>query len=246
MRVIRPFEFDTLEPGQMSGWLLDPNENLGLGIRLRRGGGTTTISAVDGVERYALVLKGKATLSGPDGVIGEAAEGELIFVPSTREAAVSGDTDSIWAELEAPLPDDAQGETIEPTVYPVDPSKFEGGGFAYQGLVDRSTGSQSLRMNVLQVAPGAGSPDFHIHNFAQIYLIQEGELSLDIGNRREVARPNSLVVLPAGLVHRNFNASPSTEKHVSFLVPEPKEGEIFDFAVTIHPEEAEIMTAIPG
>ena len=249
MRYVRPFDVSGLEKGLCADWLLGPGDAAGVSIRLRRGGSDVAPTACTGVERYALVIEGEARLLGGGQREQDqlARSGELIFIPAGLAAAVTGDGDAIWAEIEAPLAGGPQaGEGFEARVIPVDQSRFEGQGFAYQSLVDRKAGAQTLRMNVLQVQPGAGSPDYHIHAFAQIYLIQEGEMTVDIGRTRLIAARNSLVYLPAGVVHRNFNASGAVERHVSLLVPEPREGAIFDFAVTIHDKEAELLKEIPG
>jgi mannose-6-phosphate isomerase-like protein (cupin superfamily) len=245
MRIVRPFNPDTLSPGAVTDWLLKLDEDCGIGIRVCRGSGEETVAAATQSERFALILEGTAMLVTPD--FRQSAEtGALVFMPAGKRATVHGSKDCLWAEIEAPLAQAKRSGTANPCVIPVDPSKFEGGGFAYQALADRKMGSETLRMNVLQVAPGAGSPDFHIHDFAQIYLIQEGEMTLDVGRKRMIAPANSIVVLPAGLVHRNFNVSGAVERHVSFLVPEPMEGEIFDYAITIHAKEAELLTRLPA
>lgn len=246
MHYIRTFDVSGLEPGRSGDWLLGPSDGAGVTVRLRRGGGDSTPTASAGAERYALVIQGAAQL-----VTRErrdpAGAGELMFIPAGVPAAVTGDATAVWAEIEAPLPLAPQAaNAAEARVIPVDHSRFQGQGFAYQSLVDRDQGAQTLRMNVLQVQPGAGSPDYHIHAFAQIYLIQDGEMTIDIGRARLVAPRHSLVYLPPGVVHRNFNASGSLERHVSLLVPEPREGEIFDFAVTIHDKEAEMLAEIPA
>ena len=245
MRYVRPFDISSLEKAHSGDWLLAPSEGTGVSVRLCRGGGEAVATGSEGVERYALVIEGEARLVASKQSY-RARRGELIFIPVGIPAAITGDGDTVWAEIEAPVTGDVQAaKGREARVIPVDQSKFEGQGFAYQSLIDRAEGAQALRMNVLQVQPGAGSPDYHIHAFAQIYLIQEGEMTIDVGRKRLVAGPNSLVVLPPGVVHRNFNSSGAIERHVSLLVPEPREGEIFDFAVTIHDKEAELLRAIP-
>jgi quercetin dioxygenase-like cupin family protein len=246
MRPIRPFDLDAILPGQASDWLIGPFEDVGVTLRIRRGqNGSVPVSSSSENERFALVLEGSVTLATPNGSqVGNA--GELLFVPVSKDAAIFGDAKATWVEIEAPLQNPRALAEIPAAVIPVDPTKFEGDGFAWQPLIDRSSGSETMRMNVLQVAPGSGSPDWHIHAFCQIYVIQEGVMTVDIGKRRYTAGRNSVVYLPAGLVHRNFNASGAMERHVSLLVPEPAEGDIFDYAVTIHETEAEVMTAIPA
>ena len=245
MRYVRPFDIGSLKKAHSGDWLLAPSEGAGVSVRPCRGGGEAAATRSEGVERYALIIEGEARLVA-GGQSYRARRGELIFIPAGIPAAVTGDEDTVWAEIEAPVTGKTQAaEAREARVIPIDQSKFEGQGFAYQSLIDRTGGAQTLRMNVLQVQPGAGSPDYHIHAFAQIYLIQEGEMTLDVGRQRLVAGANSLVVLPPGVVHRNFNSSGAIERHVSLLVPEPRQGEIFDFAVTIHDKEAEMLREIP-
>lgn len=244
MRIVRPFDPSAVAPGSADDWLLNLDEGEGVAIRLRRGGGLLELAPATAVERFALVIEGTVTLL----VAGDeqpALPGELIFIPSSADSALVADAKAVWFEIEAPMSQPA-GTAHASQVIPVDQSRFEGTGFAHQSLIDRTVGCQTMRMNVLQVESGAGSPNWHIHTFAQIYLIQEGELTLDVGKHRYIAPANSIVVLPAGVVHRNFNASPGMERHVSLLVPEPLESEIFDYAVTIHEVEAELLTAIPA
>lgn len=239
MRYVRPFELANLGPGQASNWLIAPDEEAGCAVRLRRGGAKTAPTTAS-AERFALVLKGTATCEGNDGAV-PVRTGSLVLIPAGKPGAVSGDADAWWIEIEAPAPEG----TGNARVIDVDPAKFEGGGFAYQSLADRTTGAGSMRINVLQVQPGAGSPDFHIHAFAQMYVILDGEMTIDIGKARISAPRNSVVVLPPGVVHRNFNGSSHLERHVSLLVPEPKPGDIFDFAIDIHEHEAQLMEKVP-
>lgn len=123
---------------------------------------------------------------------------------------------------------------------------FTKGGFAYQSLAERATGSQNLRVNFVEVQPGAGSPDYHIHEFDQFYFILEGGMTVDIGKRRQLAAKHHFVHLPAGIVHRNYNAGDVPEVHFALLAPEPLPGAIFDYAVDIHGREAELLQQIPG
>lgn len=239
MRYVRPFEPGNLKPGEASNWLIAPEEEAGCSLRLRRGGVKTAPTRIS-AERFALVLKGTATCEGGEGAA-PVRTGSLVFIPAGRPGAVSGDADAWWIEIEASAPDG----TGEARVIDVDPTRFEGKGFAHQPLADRTTGASSMRINILQVQPGAGSPDFHIHAFAQMYVILEGEMTIDIGKARVRAPQNSIVVLPPGVVHRNFNASAGLERHVSLLVPEPKPGQVFDFAIDIHTREAQLLERIP-
>jgi mannose-6-phosphate isomerase-like protein (cupin superfamily) len=243
MKNVLPFDPAALTPDS-SQPLVDHAQGLGCAIALHRGG-SDRAESTSPAERFALVIEGEGFLA-RSGTTKSAIPGEMMFIPAGAPGAFMGKSDAVWVEIDAPLPDDAVFARTDPGVIPIDQSKFEGGGFAYQSMIDRTSGSGTMRINVLQVQPGSGSPDYHIHAFAQIYVIQEGEMTIDIGRKRVSAPANSLVILPAGLVHRNFNASGSVERHISLLVPEPAEGAVFDYAVDIHEEEAELLTSIPA
>lgn len=239
MRYIRPIESTA---AARDGWLLEPAEGAGCSIRLHRGGEQKAPST-EAEDRIVLVLQGEAVLTAE--VRTAAAARDVVFIPAGVSAAVNGAKEAAWLEVRVAVTE-ARTDANGARVIPLDASRFQGGAFAHQALVDRSQGVRSLRMNSVKMQPGAGSPDWHIHDFAQMYVIQEGEMTVDVGHHRFAAPAGTLVVLPPGVVHRNFNGSKGQEQHVSLLVPEPREGEIFDYAVTIHPNEAELMTALPA
>jgi mannose-6-phosphate isomerase-like protein (cupin superfamily) len=246
MRTIRPFHPELLPPGQRGEWLVDLRDDVGVTMRICRGGPSAPpAGAASEHERFYLVLEGTAEMQTPHEPAKTALPGELVHVACGAVATVWGGSESVWMEIvatSAPCTSPAP----QAKVVPVDPGKFAGGGFGWQALIGRDMGASTMRMNVLQVAPGSGSPDYHIHEFVQIYVIQAGEMTLDIGRKRHLAQANSVVLIPAGMVHRNFNASDSVERHVSLLVPEPHEGQILDYAVSVHEREAELMQELPS
>ena len=62
----------------------------------------------------------------------------------------------------------------------------------------------------------------HTHEFDQFYFVIEGALEVQIGLGKQVVGPNTLVVLPAGVPHKQRNASKTDiERHFTILVPEP-------------------------
>lgn len=249
MRYLRPFELDG-EPGSVSNWLISPEDEIGCSIRVKRGGGAETTASSVPRERVAVVFAGSARLTTTEGTT-EVAKGGAIFIPANTAGAVNGSAESTWIEIEAldTVASYGADSNVEAQVIPVNQDSFvnfEDSGFWFYPLIDRSAiGSESIRLNTIQMEDRVGSPDWHIHAFAQMYLIQEGEMTVDIGRSRQVAGPNTLVLLPAGVVHRNFNVSGGTEKHVALLVPEPPKDAIFDYAVTIHENEAEMMKELP-
>jgi mannose-6-phosphate isomerase-like protein (cupin superfamily) len=109
-------------------------------------------------------------------------------------------------------------------------------GFRLHPLVQRTTGASGARMHYVELAPTSGGPDLHFHDFDQFYFVLEGKLEIQVGTRTMTAGPNSLVILPAGTVHTNFNPGPGVERHLAILTPEPAPGERFDYTVEILPD----------
>jgi len=94
-------------------------------------------------------------------------------------------------------------------------------GFSLFDLVDKSVGSLHAAVRLAEVQPGAEGPSWHVHDFDQFYFVLEGALTVEIAHEHHVARPMSLVSLPAGTPHRNWNADGDLERHLAILVPEP-------------------------
>lgn len=99
-----------------------------------------------------------------------------------------------------------------------------GSGFDYTFLANRQSGSPNVAVNIARVAPGRRGPDFHIHKFDQFYFLLSGELVVEVGFDRFIAKPLSLIRLPAGIVHRQGNEGSEPEVHLSILSPEPPTG----------------------
>jgi mannose-6-phosphate isomerase-like protein (cupin superfamily) len=111
-------------------------------------------------------------------------------------------------------------------------------GFAIQKLLQRSDGSENIALYVGLVEPGGAGPDTHIHHFDQFYYVLEGELSVEVGLDRLTANPHDLVVLPAGVPHKQGNEGSSPERHLTLIVPEPVAGEPWDLGVSFAPTGA--------
>lgn len=231
---------EDIQPGE-NPWLMDSPFN-DWAVRLVRFTGRTALEARGTADTYFFVTSGEAEAF-LDGAQHALPRDATLFLPAGARAEIAGLPQADILEIVARKP--APDGTGAARVLLVDEKRFDGEGFAYQTLADRARGSTGLKLNILRVTPGSGSPDFHIHVFDQIYFILEGEMQIDIGRRTYTAGANSLVYIPAGIVHRNYNIGSGIERHISLLVPEPRDGEILDYATTIHEREAEIMAAAP-
>jgi mannose-6-phosphate isomerase-like protein (cupin superfamily) len=111
-------------------------------------------------------------------------------------------------------------------------------GFSMRRMLQRSDGSENMALYVAQVDPGGAGPSTHIHAFDQFYYVLEGELTVEVALDRFTAGPDDLVVLPAGVPHRQWNAGSVPERHLTLLVSEPEPGEPWDVAVKFGASDA--------
>ena len=95
-------------------------------------------------------------------------------------------------------------------------------GMSVSYLANRESGSVHASIYLAEMAPGAPGPPLHTHDFDQFYFVIEGALAVQIGFDTHVVGPNTLVILPAGVPHKQRNASDADiERHFTILVPEP-------------------------
>ena len=133
-------------------------------------------------------------------------------------------------------PDDAPGSAVAPFVIAADRSLLEESarfpGFGLQRLVHGGNGVTSCVINHAEVAPGRAGPGTHVHDFDQFYFVLDGELHVEVGLHAAVATRHSLVVLPAGVPHRQWNDAAVPERHLAILTPAPQPDRPWDYGVT--------------
>jgi quercetin dioxygenase-like cupin family protein len=103
-----------------------------------------------------------------------------------------------------------------------------------QMLLGRDSGSSTCEINCIKTPVGDGSPaGLHTHPFDQVFYVLEGTMSLEIDGASHEAGPGTLVVFPAGVPHRNWNAGSEPTVHLALNVPLPDPA--VPFATTIQP-----------
>jgi mannose-6-phosphate isomerase-like protein (cupin superfamily) len=169
---------------------------------------------------------------------------DLIFIPAgvPHRNINEWDEEEVHVELIAPAPRAGRPLSSPSTtsgvqnahagVRRLDKNAFTGRPFDTQELADRSTGSEQVRVYYARVQPGAGGPAMHIHELDQLYFVLSGTMQLEIALKRYSAGPNTYVVLPAGVPHRNWNEGPDVECHLAILAPAPFPGDRLDQPVT--------------
>lgn len=106
-------------------------------------------------------------------------------------------------------------------------------GLKTMSLADPSSGCDTAVILYAEVGPQNGGPGTHVHEFDQYYFVLEGELAIEVALQKYVVTRNKLVVLPAGVPHRQYNNCKVVEKHLTINTPAPEPGRLWDFGVTL-------------
>jgi mannose-6-phosphate isomerase-like protein (cupin superfamily) len=236
---IRPVDFAWFPPAEFrSQFIADRNTGVDSAMlictRVPPGTGTSLGLHVHVADQFYYILRGR--MQAQIGACQYTAEpGSLVFIPAGAPHWNwnEGKEDEVHAELIIPTPPgghptgyavkvaDLVAKPADDPFYvrPLDDSHFDPDRFSTVALADRTTGSRSCRISVAQVPPGKGTP-LHLHTFDQFYFILSGTMRLQIGLEEYTAGPNTYVLLPAGIPHRNWNDGAEMERHLNIQVPE--------------------------
>lgn len=89
-------------------------------------------------------------------------------------------------------------------------------------LIEPGSAVTGASVGLVVTPPGEGSPaGLHTHPFDQIFYILSGAMSVIIDGRRYEPDAGTLVVFPAGVPHRNWNAGSERIVHLAINAPLP-------------------------
>jgi mannose-6-phosphate isomerase-like protein (cupin superfamily) len=112
-----------------------------------------------------------------------------------------------------------------PRVQRIDPNLLAGlpaGERVVQQLINASTGSGACTISCILTPAGGGSPEGrHVHAVDQIFYVISGTMSIEVEDEAHEVGPGSLVVFPAGVPHRNWNAGGEPTVHLAINTPAP-------------------------
>src|SRR5438067_8122852 len=101
-----------------------------------------------------------------------------------------------------------------------------------QSLLDHTSGGKHCSINYIRTPAGAGSPaGMHTHVVDQIFYVLAGTMSIEIEGQQYDCPPGSLIVFPAGVPHRNWNAGTEATVHLAFNAPMPDPNVPFSVSV---------------
>ena len=90
-------------------------------------------------------------------------------------------------------------------------------------LLDPERDSKHLTAYVAESK--AGAPPLHTHKFEQFFFVTDGVLTVQLGAEKFDVDAGTLVKIPAGVPHTQWNSSKSRERHLVLLVPPPAVGD---------------------
>ena len=62
--------------------------------------------------------------------------------------------------------------------------------------------------------PTRKGPSLHVHPYAEVFVVQEGELTFTVGDETVEATAGDIVVAPAGTPHRFVNHGTGRARHI--------------------------------
>jgi quercetin dioxygenase-like cupin family protein len=96
------------------------------------------------------------------------------------------------------------------------------GGMTITRLIGPDRDSKHALIYLAGLPVAAAGPSLHTHDFDQFYLVLDGLLGVQIGLEEFTVSPNHIVILPAGVPHRQWNAGEKVERHLAILTPPPE------------------------
>jgi mannose-6-phosphate isomerase-like protein (cupin superfamily) len=244
MKCVRPVEFGQFRHVGYEFQILYNGESCRVIGSNVAPGSTAPPHHVHPVDQLYYVVEGEMHLqlgserfvAGPD---------TLVFIPAgtPHHNWNEGDVDEFHFEVLGPGPN-PNDQVMIPTdstdaggrpylVKPLSEVEFDPAlpGFSLQRMLQRPQGSEHLALYVGSVEPGGAGPNTHIHQFDQFYYVLDGTMNCEIGLDSFTAERHTLVVLPAGVPHRQWNEGTETERHITLIAPEPQDGEPWDIGV---------------
>ena len=172
----------------------------------------------------------------------------LVFIPegAPHRTWNAGDTAEFHLEILAPAPrpdmpiatltDDVGATGEQATIVPVDPAKLIDiaplPGFRMNHLLPPGGRSVHAAAYVGEVDSHSAGPPTHLHAFDQFYFVLEGAMTVDLALDRHIVGPCSLVTIPAGVPHTQWNAGTVMERHLAINCPTPAAGVRPDIGVS--------------
>ena len=101
-------------------------------------------------------------------------------------------------------------ETMEYLVVAKDELPHSGSAHRFEGYL---YGGAGVSFFISDTPPGKG-PSLHAHPYAEVFVVQEGELTFTVGEDTVEATGGQIVVVSAGTPHKFTNSGAGRAKHL--------------------------------
>jgi len=187
-------------------------------------------------DHYYLVLEGKMNIEiGTDEFVVEKHQAAVIPPDVPHEVWNDGPEPEAHLEMIAP----GSSRDLKAMFKPAQPHKIENSatyirtpkiptqaemkpGLNGAMFAERKTGGTE-QMRIDSTLPGQGGPKPHVHKFEQVYFEIEGSTDLTYGLNTYPLPQYSIAIIQPGAVHTNGNKTAAVERHITLLLPEPKD-----------------------
>lgn len=236
MRAVRPIDWDSAQKRRDTGRLghvLYSGESCYIMASKVPAGVEGADTHLHVSDQIYYIVEGELEIELGDQTV-TASAGQSVFIPAgvAHHNRNVSDSDEVHLEIIAPAvpagspladfvgdgpvpPHDGAQALVSSPAAPV------GDRISMSWLTRRNDGSEHVGLYIADMEPGKRGPITHIHDFDQFYFVLSGQLQVQVALEEHSVSPNSLVVLPAGVPHRQWNASAEPERHLTILVPEP-------------------------
>ena len=96
--------------------------------------------------------------------------------------------------------------------YLIDRDELPHGGTAHE-FEGHRYGEVNVSFFLTDAPPGTG-PGLHKHPYAEVFVIQEGDVTFTVGGDTIEAAGGQIVVVPAGVPHKFVNSSTGRARHI--------------------------------
>ena len=255
MHYVRPFDpgaaIDTGYPGYRAQFISHLESALMIASHIEEGGCGPSLHYHRSDQLYYLVRGSMKVRLGDD--VHPVRTGSLVFIPAGLAHCNWNEGPGTETHFEmiipapAPMAPDRFPGGVSPRPFRMNTSPASPGGCGgwigppspspclacgYSRSPTRRRVARRCVVNYMEVDPGSAGPGTHVHEFDQYYLVLEGQLTVEVALEKHVVEPETLVILPAGVPHRQYNEGAVTEKHISVLAPAPEPGKPWDRGVS--------------
>lgn len=234
MDFIRGFDAGAFDADRFDSQVLADLENCYFIICRSPAGSGGPATHVHDCDQMYYVLDGAITVLVGD-VEYTAGPRSLVFIPRGTPHRYRNDGSTPEVHLDILLPPPRRGTPLfhppppgqhasrEPVIYHAGQAdqETEPGEPSAIPLASPQTGTPGIEVNVVQATMTGPPASCHIHDFTQLFWVLEGTLTIEIAGERHDVPPGHLVVLHAGVPHRNWNEAGPAERHLAFLIPAP-------------------------